>query len=401
MLLIGLAVLCAVALAIAFQLNTVNGSLRRQFAIKEQEFVTEKQNLNKQLSSLADTKKRLDAELGDLRAKFDALTKERDALNGKFDLVTKERASLVEKIQDLAGEKKTLADEIVELKKKEAKSPASYAAPVQPSGEAVSGDDAYWANILKEKAALEIQVKNLNTQLSDVQLKTEKAMEEGRKLELELKTVTEARGDLERRLVYNEKLADSLSEDLVREKRDKKAVITQMENLRQENFELKSRLMALGDKKTSLETKLVDLQQEREILAKRLSELDHILQERVDDIIQVKDDLKTVRSQAKEASAKDSRVVSLEPIVVKAQQESSRKSRSLSGQILAVNEENNFVIVDLGEDDGVKVGATFSVYRNMLKVATIEIIQTRKEISAADIKQVSSGAQIKIGDMVS
>lgn len=402
MLLIGLAVLCAIALAIAFQLNTVNGSLRRQFTIKEQEFVAEKQNLNKQLSSLADAKKRLDAELGALRAKFDSLTKERDALNGKFDLVTKERASLVEKIQDLANEKKTLEDEMVELKKKAAKPSESFVSPApSAAGEAAAGDDAYWANILKEKAALEIQVKSLNTQLADVQLKTEKAMEEGRKLELELKTVIEAKGDLERRLVYNEKLADSLSEDLVREKRDKKAVITQLDNLRQENFELKSRLMALGDKKTSLETKLVDLQQEREILAKRLSELDQILQQRVDDIIQVKDDLKTVRSQAKEASTKDSRVVQLEPIVVKAQEEPSKKSRSQSGQILAVNAENNFVIVDLGEDDGVKVGATFSVYRNMLKVATIEIIQTRKEISAADIKQAAPGAQIKIGDMVS
>jgi len=30
-------------------------------------------------------------------------------------------------------------------------------------------DDAYWANVLRDKASLEIQVKNLDTQVSDLQ----------------------------------------------------------------------------------------------------------------------------------------------------------------------------------------------------------------------------------------
>jgi len=228
-------------------------------------------------------------------------------------------------------------------------------------------------------------------------------MEEGRKLDLQLKTVTEARGDLDRRIVYNEKLAETLSEDLVREKRDKKAIVDQLENLRRENFELKTRLMAMGDKKVSLEGKLVDLQQEREILSKRLAELDQILQDRVDQIIQVKDDIKAVRSEAKEANTKNSRVVSLQPIVVKASEKaSSNKNKPASaGQVLAINEENNFVIVDMGEDDGAKVGQALTIFRNSQKVATVEVIQTRKEISAADIKSVTAGSKIKIGDMVS
>jgi chromosome segregation ATPase len=398
-LLVGLAAVCAIALMIAFQLNGVNKSLRSQFALKEQEFQSEKQGLSQQFSSTLEAKKRFDAEMGDLRVKFDSVAKEKDSLKDKFDLVTKERASLVEKVQDLAKQKKKLEDEVVQLKK----TGGSEFSPSPIISTSTPTDDAYWATVLRDKASLEIQVKNLTTQLTDLQLKTEKAMEEGRKLDLQLKTVIGARIDLERRIVYNEKLAETLSEDLVREKRDKKAVVDQLDGLRQENYELKSRLMALGDKKISLETKVVDLQSEREVLAKRLAELDQILQERVDQIIQVKNDLKSARNEAKNISAKDSRVVQLQPIVVKASEEGPAGNRKAptAGQVLAINEENNFVIIDLGEQDGSRVGQVFSIYRNTQKIASIEIIQTRKEISAADIKNVSSGAKIKIGDTVS
>lgn len=396
-LLVGLAVLCAISLIIAFQLNTNLKTLRNQFTLAEEQFTQEKQNLNQQLSVLKDAKKKLDVEMGDLRIKFDAAAKEREELSGKFDLVTKERATLVEKISDLARQKKSLEEEVVKLKKSGGQTSEGVA-----TGPKSSADDAYWANVIREKASLEIQVKSLNTQLTELQLKTEKAMEEGRKLDLQYKTVSEAKNDLERRMVYNEKLAETLSEDLVREKRDKKSISDQLDNLRSENFELKSRLMAMGDKKTSLEGKLVDLQQEREVLAKRLSELDQVLQERVDSIIQVKNDLKTARAETKDIQAKDSRVVQLQPIVVKAAEETTgqKSSSAAAGQVLAINDENNFVIVDMGEDAGIKVGQTFTVSRNSQKIATVEVIQTRKEISAADIKSVNSGSKIKIGDMV-
>jgi chromosome segregation ATPase len=397
-LLVGLAVVCAISLTIAFQLNSVSKALRNQLTATEQAFAQEKQSLNGQLSKLLESKKKLDVEFGDMRTKFDSLKKDKDSLQGKFELVTKERSSLVEKVQDMASQKKQLEEEVAKLKQ----SGASTSATAPISADGVSKDDAYWATVLRDKASLEIQVANLEKQLSELQLKTSTAMEEGRKLDLQLKTVTEARGDLERRIVYNEKLAETLSEDLVREKRDKKSIGNQLENLRQENFELKTRLMAMGDKKVSLEGKLVDLQQEREILSKRLAELDQILQDRVDQIIQVKDDIKAARSEAKQASAKDSRVVSLQPIVVKASEQASGKRKAPSaGQVLAINEENNFVIVDIGEDDGARVGQTLTILRNHQKVATVEIIQTRKEISAADIKSVTAGSKIKIGDMVS
>jgi len=394
-LLIALAVICAIALVIAFHLNGLYKSLTYQYETKQTEFENERTALNKQLASLSQAKKKLDVEMGDLKAKYDALTQDHESLKSKFDLVTKERATLVERLQEVAGEKKSLEEEIVELKKAGGGT-VTYGIPTN-----TPTDDAYWANLLREKAALEIEVKNMGAQLDDAKLKLATAMDEGRKIDLQLKTALDGRSDVDRKLVYNEKLSRTLSEDLVREKRDKKTLQTQLDSLRQENFELKSRLMAVGDKKTSLEGKLVDLQQEREILAKRLAELDSVLQERVDQIIEVKNDLKAARTDAKKVSTKDSRVVQLQPIVVKATEDlPSRRAAPVSGQILAINDENNFVIVDVGEQDGLAVGQTVSVTREGMKIGTLEIIQTRQEIAAADIKNVQAGTKLRIGDSV-
>ncbi|MGE5279264.1 MAG: hypothetical protein ACM3L6_00785 [Deltaproteobacteria bacterium] len=397
-LLIALAVICAISLVIAFQLNGQYKALSYEYQTKTAEFESERTTLNKQLADLRQAKKKLDVDMADLKAKYDALTQDHETLKNKFDLVTKERASLVERVQELANEKKALEEQVAELKKGGTVSAASYTLP-----EGTPTDDAYWANLLREKAGLELEVKNLGAQLDDAKLKLSTAMDEGRKIDMQLKTALEARRDLDRKLVYNEKLAQTLSEDLVREKRDKKTITDQLDSLRQENFELKSRLMAMGDRKTSLEGKLVDLQQEREILAKRLAELDSVLQERVDQIIEVKNDLKAARTEAKKVSTKDSRVVQLEPIVVKATDDNASPSPSaapVSGQVLAINDENNFVIVDVGEQDGVAVGQALTVTRDGMKIGTLEVIQTRKEISAADIKNVQAGTKLKIGDSV-
>ena len=68
------------------------------------------------------------------------------------------------------------------------------------------------------------------------------------------------------------------------------------------------------------------------------------------------------------------------------------------GKILSVNQENNFVIVDLGASSGIRIGDTLSVYRGTKYIASLEVIQVRKDICAADIRE--KGAKIKAGDII-
>jgi hypothetical protein len=65
---------------------------------------------------------------------------------------------------------------------------------------------------------------------------------------------------------------------------------------------------------------------------------------------------------------------------------------------MAVNRDNNFVIIDLGEETGINVGNSFQVYRDGKSIANIEAIQVRSDMAACDIKKETR--PIKVGDIV-
>jgi uncharacterized protein with GYD domain len=66
--------------------------------------------------------------------------------------------------------------------------------------------------------------------------------------------------------------------------------------------------------------------------------------------------------------------------------------------VLAINKENNFVVIGAGEDQGVKSGDLFQVARDGKVMATLEAIQVRRNIAACDIKE--QRGQLMIGDCI-
>ena len=107
--------------------------------------------------------------------------------------------------------------------------------------------------------------------------------------------------------------------------------------------------------------------------------------------------------------AKDESVV-LPPITVRPQQPgvSASKPRTevrpadnaevFRGKIVALNRDNNFVVIDLGEDAGVNVGDVFQVYRDNILIAKLETIQVRQNIAACDIRDELS--LVRVGDKI-
>ena len=74
-------------------------------------------------------------------------------------------------------------------------------------------------------------------------------------------------------------------------------------------------------------------------------------------------------------------------------------SGKTEGSIISINESNNFIIADLGQaNSSVSIGNTLRVYRGSQQIATLEVIQVRREICAADIKDKTS--ELKVGDIV-
>lgn len=72
----------------------------------------------------------------------------------------------------------------------------------------------------------------------------------------------------------------------------------------------------------------------------------------------------------------------------------------LNGKILAVNKEFDFVIMNLGEEDEVKTGMVFTVYRGNKFIGKIAVEEIYPEMSSCAVKTKWQQGKIKINDGV-
>lgn len=192
-------------------------------------------------------------------------------------------------------------------------------------------------------------------------------------LEESLEIASKAAGAAKDRLDEEKRKAELLAEELVKEKEKKELILAQLEEkdtiINDLLFELE------GDKKEILGLK------------KGLEEL----QERLKLVMASREALK---KKATRALSKPTRgEVSLEKIVVKA-------APSLQGRVMVVNREFDFVILDLGKEDNLKVGAILSIYRQDKLIARVQVERVDEQLSAAAILPQWKNAEIKENDIV-
>ncbi len=70
------------------------------------------------------------------------------------------------------------------------------------------------------------------------------------------------------------------------------------------------------------------------------------------------------------------------------------------GEVIAINDKEKFVIINLGESKGVRPGFQMKVVRGEKEIGTVEVIEVRREICAADVKETVAGAVVAEGDAV-
>ncbi|HXM74410.1 MAG TPA: hypothetical protein VN904_03975 [Chthoniobacterales bacterium] len=71
----------------------------------------------------------------------------------------------------------------------------------------------------------------------------------------------------------------------------------------------------------------------------------------------------------------------------------------MDGSVISVKDEWSFVVGDIGEKQGVKIGMPLRVMRGEKKVATLRVVDVRQKICGAVIQEMDSGKEkIKVGD---
>ncbi len=365
-----------------------------QATSQQQKMIRESNDLKTENATLLSKASKLEKDLKDTQDRFGSLESERDRANQeltelqrKFESVSRARDELIEKLKQKSQE--------VQAVQAQAPAPAQQPAPAAPPS-----TDAYWGNVLKNKTNLEIQISSIQTELKNLQISNEALLREKGVLELDLNSLRNEKQDLLRQLDYNQKLLDSMSQEVVRERNDKAAIQENLKALRAENNTLSRQLKTLVSRKEVLDKKVVELQGDKTTVEKRLNEMETMLTDKISRIDALKNELDAIKT-GKATDELPSEAVDLPAIVVRsnpANDQSSVQVQEYPGKILAVNLDSNFVVIDLGSAAGTRVGDTFNVYRQAKKIGTIGVIQSRSNISACDIKKMNTA--FKIGDQV-
>ena len=375
---VGLIGILMISLFLSLQLS---GS--RQTVMRERnDLKRENLALTQKIEASFKDSRRLEDKINSLNLDLGRVVKEKDEMQKKFDMVNKERQELVDKLKE----------------RKPAPEAAVQAIPVT--------EDAYWGGILRANTDLELQLENVRGQLKVVQADSAQLQREKGSLSLEVSSLIREREDLNRQLEYAKKVMDGISQELVREKNDKFKIAQTIKVIKNENEVLRRQLSSIDTHKGDLEQKIIGLQEENAQLDSRLREMEQILQDRAAqiDALNRQFDMSHSGKLSSSVSQKGSESVELSPIVVRPQGDNIYGAADPSdeltpaGKVLAINRDNNFVVIDFGLDKGVKTGDTFQVYRDSEKIGRIEVIQERDKISACDIKKELT--PINIGDQV-
>jgi len=261
---------------------------------------------------------------------------------------------------------------------------------------------------LQEKVnALSNDLNKTSQEKQDIQRQYESLVKERDELVEKLKNLQknneQLRGDLKNLVNEKQRLGQQLEDDLA--------------PLRNENAQLKQQLDNLNNLKSKLETELGQIKGDKSDLERKLNEIDSFLEQKLTGptYLSLKEQLDAVRSggtqemqtpETQTAQPGKESVVELPPIVVKPQTQAQAQAETPTwripveskGTVLEINKENKFVIIDLGQDAGIKLGDTFKVYKQGKVIGAIAVIQVRQSICACDIKEEIR--PIEVGDIV-
>jgi len=326
-------------------------------------------------------KNELSQRMSTMSAQLSRLEEERNVLGDKLDEVSRQRDMLVEKIKQPAQAGIVAAEGV-------------------PTATARAGGgipEEYWTDFVEKKAFLEAQVDKLNKELSDANSRITRFDKEAKELSIKMDQLTKEKERLEDDIKFKERALRVMSMDLVSEREERGIAVAELKKLRNENVSLKREIVLGNKEKLKLQTNLKDTLEKKDGLETRLMEIDNVLKEKSLAFEEMQDRLERAIKEGKRVVASESASVELPPIVVKPD---FPGLKGLRGEIIAVNPQEQFAVVDIGESSGVRPGTMFKVMRGDTEIATLEIVETRREISAADIKEVLGGFTIQEGDIV-
>jgi chromosome segregation ATPase len=190
-----------VALIFVFlYLQTLNS---KQLIIKERDSLkNENASLASRVEKVSKDLRQAQAAISSFKAELDAVGKERDDLEKKYEAANSSKKELLEKIQAQAAQ-------------------VQGASAQAPQGISQRSDD-YWAAILTQKTELQMQLDSVRGELKTARVQNEELLRDKSAVELDIKGLKRQAEELQHQIEYNKKIMDSIAQELVWEKNERK-----------------------------------------------------------------------------------------------------------------------------------------------------------------------------------
>ena len=367
-------------------------------------FFIAKEELSDEYVSLEDLFK---TSMDRLNREITSLDEENVDLKARLDVVSMELSSLETRNEDLEYKYKKLSKEKEALNKDLARAKKGKYFLEKRLKDVES--DYFVSDLLRQKVVMEVELKKLKEAFLPKELHIEELKGDRKDLESQLSKAYEENLLAKNKFEDATKVSEILSRDLLKEKDRNVKAKGEFEARQAENQILKLKLAELE----STANRFNRLVAEKENADLRFSQLKRELEQKDQELEKVKLAFSEKARQSEEIRAEAYHApseVELPPIFLQNSQldntaisspiDRINMGTSLKGRIVAVNSEHNFVVIDIGRQNGIETGEEFAIYRGQAYIGLIEVIQMRDRISACDIKDVKGGRSLKIDDMI-
>lgn len=305
-----------------------------------------------------------------LEGKIKEISSEQGNFTSKLDSLAKENQELISQLKGLTQEKLVLENKVKEL----------------PS-------DTFLADLVKQKAALELQLSQLKDSLQNTQPLLQDVSSAGASVDTRLDEIVQAKVKMEEALKAERQLTDNLSGQILQERKERMLAKAEKDELEQKLSKTKELQDGLQVQLSRLGSDLEIAKKEKESLNSQLALLNQSVNNRAKELEAMNSALDQIPPAAHSPTA-----VLLPPVVVRADQKIEWLPRKLQGEVISIDRDNNFVIVNLGEADGISQGQIFKITRQDKNIAEVKVIQIRKTISACDINKLETGFNVEKDD---
>jgi DNA repair exonuclease SbcCD ATPase subunit len=211
-------------------------------------------------------------------------------------------------------------------------------------------------------------------------------------LEQQLREARQAKQHIEDELAKAKAKFDEVAKQLDEERKAKETLAKSVDERQREIDRIGKDLEQIRTERTTLSKQVATLQQEQEAAQKQFAELQ-----------QAKAQLETKVMELSEQPT-----VELEKVVVSGPGAGSPGSSALpvqqasatQGQVLVVNREYDFVVVNLGRNQGVAMGQELQIVRDQKVLGRAKVEKIYDELSAAALLPESKKDAIREGDAV-